>query len=102
MLAVSTCCGGPTPQALSVLLVLEPDLPVRAVAERLVLRAAAAAQCVVPRWRPLSPGGFVQLRAAGDDVRSVRRDVYRWLAAALAALDAVHGVAQRSRRALVY
>src|SRR5258708_37781897 len=80
--------------------IAEPRVPVRAVAERLVLRRAAAAQRVVLRGGTLPELHAHELDAAGDRVRPVvgpgdhRRAVRRL------GLDAVDRVAERPRRAL--
>src|SRR2546425_8541707 len=79
----------------------EPDLPVGAVAKRLVFRSAAAAQRVMLFRCALAEGHAEQLDAAGDRVRPVVGHRDRGLALLVAVLDVFDRVAQRTRRAFL-
>src|SRR3989442_4782641 len=76
--------------------VAETDLPVGAVAKRLVLRSAAAAQRVMLFRCALAEGHAEQLDAAGDRVRPVVGHGDRRLALLVAVLDVFDRVAQRA------
>src|SRR5258708_24971144 len=73
----------------------------RAVAERLVLRAAAAARRLMPLRCPRAQGHADQLDPAGDRVRPVVHPRDRGVALLVAVLDAGDRVAQRPRRAFL-
>src|SRR2546426_3019647 len=81
--------------------VAEPDLPVGAVAKRLVLRSAAAAQRVMLFRCALAEGHAEQLYPAGDRVGPVVGHRNRRLAFLVAVLDVLYRVAQRTRRAFL-
>src|SRR5258708_16789861 len=80
--------------------IAEPRVPVRAVAERLVLRRAAAAQRVVLRGRALPELHAHKLDAAGDRVRPVVGHGHHGRALRRVGLDAVDRVAERPGRTL--
>src|SRR5258708_24531056 len=80
--------------------IAEPRVPVRAVAERLVLRRAAAAQRVVLRGGTLPELHAHELDATGDRVRPVVGHRYHRRALRRFGPDAVDRVAERAGRAL--
>src|SRR5262245_57344909 len=75
--------------------VLEPDLPVRPIAERLVLRSAAAAQRVVLLRGAVTKCHGRKFDAAGHCVRPVVHHRDHRLARGRLRFDAVPGIAQR-------
>src|SRR5258708_16798958 len=92
-------CAAPAPLPNN-LRVAKLDAPGAAVEERLVLRRAAAAQCVMLLRRAVAELDAHQLDATGHRVRTVvGDDDLRWPLDVLR-LDTVNGIAQRARRAV--
>src|SRR5258706_2505795 len=90
------------PPWLLVRVVLEADAPMRAVAERLVLRAAAAAERVALGGGDLARDLPGQRDGADDRVRAVLCHGDSWRTHRRLWLDAVERVAQRAGRTLAH
>ena len=72
----------------------------RAVAERLVLRAAASTKSEMLCRSTLAACCIEKIRCAHDDVRPVPGNKHGWFAFPVSMLDTGEGIAQGSRRAL--
>src|SRR5258705_7302646 len=80
--------------------VAKADAPVRAVAERLVLRLAAPAERVVLVRGAVAERHLYQLDAAGNRIWPVVGHRHHRRTILVAMLDAVDRIAERARRAL--
>src|SRR5713226_2480183 len=101
-MATGASCTGSPSRAISLAdRIPEAELPVRAVAEGLVFRAAAAAQRVVLPGRVLAELHAEELDTALHGVRTVIGDGNARLTIAVAVLDAIDRIAERSGRALL-